>query len=211
MRMVKRRLYLAYGSNMNLGQMAHRCPTAKVVGHTMLENWRLVFNGVATVERSKGDSVPVVVWDIQPKDEDALDVYEGWPRLYRKETRRIKLDGKLVNAMIYIMNHGHQSAPSSSYYNTIFEGYVSAGFDTKILEEAAKRAGRRYVVQMEDIVREQIMAVRKLPDAPNMFDVNAVMHIANREEYFDLVVFIMEHKREYSNFILTGDVRGRRR
>ena len=143
MSMAKRRLYLAYGSNMNLAQMARRCPTAVVVGHAMLENWKLIFNGVASVERSKGDSVPVVVWDIQPKDEKALDVYEGWPRLYRKETRRIRLDGKLVNAMIYIMNNVRSySPPNDYYYNTILDGYISAGFDTKILESAAKQSGR---------------------------------------------------------------------
>jgi hypothetical protein len=74
---VKRRLYIAYGSNMNLEQMKYRCPTAKVVGTAMLENWRLIFNNVASVERSKGDRVPVLVWEIQPLDEKALDAYEG--------------------------------------------------------------------------------------------------------------------------------------
>jgi len=208
----RQRLYIAYGSNMNIEQMAHRCPTAKVVGTTTLENWRLVFNGVASIERSKGDSVPVVVWEIQPKDEKALDIYEGWPRLYRKEMRRLWLDDKRIDAMVYVMNNvRHYSPPGESYYNTILTGYQSAGFDTKILEDAAKRADSKYVVQIDDIVRKQIMAVRKSPDAPNMFDVNAVMRIANREKYFDLVVFIMEHRREYSNFVLTGDVRGRRK
>lgn len=139
-----RRLYLAYGSNMNLEQMSRRCSSAVVVGHTMLENWRLVFNGVASIEKSKGDSVPVVVWEIQPNDEAALDVYEGWPRLYRKEVRRVKLDGKLVNAMVYIMNNVRSySSPGDSYYNTIEEGYISAGFDTKILELAAEQSGRK--------------------------------------------------------------------
>ncbi|MCL2853837.1 MAG: gamma-glutamylcyclotransferase [Defluviitaleaceae bacterium] len=141
---MKRRLYLAYGSNMNLEQMARRCPTAVVVGHTMLENWKLVFNGVASVERSKGDRVPVVVWDIKPDDEAALDLYEGWPRLYRKETRRIRLDGKLANAMIYIMNNVRRYAPpSAGYYNVILEGYKSAGFDTKTLCKAAGRTERK--------------------------------------------------------------------
>jgi len=130
---------------MNIEQMARRCPTAVVVGHAMLENWRLIFNGVASVERSKGDSVPVVVWEIQPKDEKALDIYEGWPRLYRKEVRRIRLDGRLVNAMIYIMNNvRHYSPPNESYYNTILSGYISAGFDSAILQDAAEKAGRKH-------------------------------------------------------------------
>ena len=39
------RLYFAYGSNINLDQMAHRCPAAEVVGPVVLENYRLLFRG----------------------------------------------------------------------------------------------------------------------------------------------------------------------
>jgi len=201
---VKRRLYLAYGSNMNLGQMSRRCPTAKVVGNTMLPNWKLVFNGVASVERSKGDSVPVVVWDIQPKDEKALDIYEGWPRLYRKEMRRIRLDGKLVNAMIYIMNNvRYYSPPHTSYFNTILEGYKSAGFDTQILYEAAEQSKRKEKNTMDTTIEEQIKAVAAT-GRTNMFDANAVQRIANDMELYELVCFIEDDRRAYSRFILSG-------
>ena len=37
----KDRLYIAYGSNLNLEQMKRRCPTAEVVGTAELKNWRL--------------------------------------------------------------------------------------------------------------------------------------------------------------------------
>lgn len=78
----KERLYIAYGSNLNLEQMKHRCPTAEVVGTTVLHNWQLMFRGdnygaVATIERRRGSKVPVLVWRIQPRDEAALDRYEG--------------------------------------------------------------------------------------------------------------------------------------
>lgn len=139
----RQRLYLAYGSNLNLEQMAHRCPTAKVVGATVMRNWRLVFNGVASIERHKGSQVPVLVWNIQPKDEDALDIYEGWPRLYRKESVRVTLGGKQVRAMVYIMNDGRRCPPNHSYYKTIREGYISAGFDVGILRDAANKSKER--------------------------------------------------------------------
>ena len=206
--MAKQRLYLAYGSNMNLGQMEHRCPTAKVVGAIMLENWRLIFNGVASVERAKGESVPVVVWDIQPTDEKALDVYEGWPRMYRKEMRRIKLDGKIRLAMIYIMNDNRRySPPSAGYYNVIREGYESAGFDTEILRLAADKAGMKDTPQIDATIRKQIMAVRATGET-NMLDTNAVMYIANREGFYELVVYLSENKLEYARFILSGNRRG---
>ena len=41
----KERLYIAYGSNLNLRQMAHGCPTAEVVGKSLLRGWRLMFRG----------------------------------------------------------------------------------------------------------------------------------------------------------------------
>jgi len=139
----KRRLYIAYGSNLNLEQMSQRCPTARAVGTSVLKDWRLLFRGqhtgsVATVERFHGDYVPILVWQLEPQDEAALDRYEGWPHLYRKETLRIRLNGKTVEAMIYIMNEVRPyGLPSPYYFSTIRDGYVSAGFDIGILRKAA--------------------------------------------------------------------------
>ena len=109
----KEKLYIAYGSNLNLEQMAHRCPTAQVVGASMLKNWRLMFYSVATIERHKGGKVPILIWRIQPRDEQALDRYEGWPCLYRKERLRVTVNGRGVYRLVYIMNRpaGRTSPP----------------------------------------------------------------------------------------------------
>jgi hypothetical protein len=96
------------------------------------------------VERRRGGNVPVLVWEIQPDDERALDIYEGWPRLYRKETVRVRLEGKLVSAMIYIMNDSYAlNRPGEHYYNVIRDGYQSAGFDTAVLEAAMLYSANR--------------------------------------------------------------------
>lgn len=137
-------LYLAYGSNLNLEQMAHRCPTARHVGAVTLKDYQLRFRGghggsVATVEPFKGKTVPCLLWEITPADEAALDRYEGFPFLYRKETIKVKHGRKTVDAMVYIMNDERSSgAPSCYYYSTILEGYKSAGFDTGILKQAVQ-------------------------------------------------------------------------
>ncbi len=138
----KGRLYIAYGSNLNLAQMSGRCPTAEVVGKAVLRGWRLAFRGVATIERCAGYNVPVLVWKLQPQDEHALDRYEGWPHLYYKETLKISLGGKRRTAMVYIMNRDAHpySPPARSYMRTILEGYESAGFDLGILYRAAGEA-----------------------------------------------------------------------
>ncbi len=45
------KLYFAYGSNINLDQMAQRCPEAEVVGPVTLPDHELLFrySGVATI------------------------------------------------------------------------------------------------------------------------------------------------------------------
>ena len=137
------KLYIAYGSNMNIEQMKHRCLTAKVVASIYLEGYRLRFMGgrysaVATIEPSREDLVPVTIWEIHPEDERNLDLYEGYPHLYRKETIKIKLGKKTFPAMVYILNsermlYGH---PSEAYFDIIREGYIAAGFDPKLLHQA---------------------------------------------------------------------------
>lgn len=136
--------YLAYGSNLNLEQMAHRCPTAKPVGPVVLKDYQLLFRGghggsVATVEPLKGKTVPCLLWEITSADEAALDRYEGYPNLYRKETIKVKFGNEEVKAMIYIMNEGHcLNSPSLYYYSIILDGYKSAGFDTNVLKQAVE-------------------------------------------------------------------------
>lgn len=138
----KDRFYIAYGSNLNLGQMAKRCPTAEVVKATYLQNYRLMFRGkgtaVATIERHQGSKVPIIIWRLQPSDEYNLDIYEGFPHLYRKETLKMTVDGKRIRAMVYIMNEALHpyGTPSRSYFDTIRQGYEDAGFDAKILRHA---------------------------------------------------------------------------
>ena len=137
-------IYLAYGSNLNLRQMAYRCPTAKVLGSAKLTGYRLLFRGgnggaVATIEKQKGESVPVLLWRIMPNDEKALDRYEGYPHLYRKETVKVRFKGQWVPAMVYIMNEGRPlGAPSRYYYEVIRHGYIDAGFDISVLNKAVR-------------------------------------------------------------------------
>lgn len=141
-----KRYYLAYGSNMNLEQMALRCPTAKVVGSAVLEGYELLFRGgnggaVATIEPNQNENVPVLVWTIEPGDEASLDRYEGWPRLYRKEMVDITVGGKNLNAMVYIMNEGRPiGTPSEYYYKVIEQGYGSAGLSKDKLIDAYYRS-----------------------------------------------------------------------
>ncbi len=140
--MSERKIYLAYGSNLNLKQMAQRCPTAKVLGATTLKDYQLLFKGAfgnahATIEPSKGSEVPVLLWGVTAEDEKRLDRYEGYPHYYVKETVKVKLGKKTVEAMVYIMNDGYKfNPPSVYYYETIREGYKDNNLPLSKLENA---------------------------------------------------------------------------
>ena len=141
---MEKRLYVAYGSNLNLQQMACRCPTAKVFGIGKIKDYQLTFRRVATIEPDVGKEVPVGVWEIQPSDEIALDRYEGYPSFYRKEDIKVTMsDGTEVTAMVYIMNRGLPDYPHESYYKTIEDGYHDCGLDTIYLKEALTDTKKR--------------------------------------------------------------------
>jgi len=56
---------------------------------------------------------------------------------------------------------------------------------------------------MTDTIKQQIESIRESGET-NMLDVNMVQWIANRNNYFDLVIFIEEHRKEYINYIFSG-------
>ena len=61
-------------------------------------------------------------------------------------------------------------------------------------------------ITMTEAIKKQILAIRATGET-NMFDVNRVQHIANRKGYYELVVYLEGHRKEYANFILTGKER----
>lgn len=154
------KLYAAYGSNINLEQMAGRCPGAVPVGKGMLVDYQLLFRGnargygVATVEPMKGRRVPILLWAITEACECALDRYEGFPYLYRKELltvdsiawmpgpQGLPVDCCRAEAMIYIMNTGVLTGPSDGYLGGIRAGYQAVGFNPRYLSEAVRKTAR---------------------------------------------------------------------
>ncbi len=144
---MKKKYYIAYGSNMSVEQMAHRCPDAKVVGMAAIPDWRLVFRVHATIEPAEGRTVPVLIWEISGRDERNLDRYEGYPSYYYKQDMTVTmtdLDGKNpqeITAMVYLMADGHPlREPWKGYLDTLEEGYQRFGFNPYQLELALKEA-----------------------------------------------------------------------
>lgn len=134
------KLYAAYGSNLNMRQMAYRCPAAVPIGKSVLRNSQLIFRGVADVIPWRGAETPIGIWRITDECEQILDIYEGVGRtgrgLYRKDT--ITFDNG-DEALIYYMNAKGICEPQGSYFDTIWEGYLDFGLPVRRLREARER------------------------------------------------------------------------
>ncbi|MGI6175201.1 MAG: gamma-glutamylcyclotransferase family protein [Christensenellales bacterium] len=141
---MRKRLYFAYGSNINLDQMAGRCPNAVPIMPVTLRGYALSFrgmSGVATILPKKGAKVHGLLWDLTPICEQSLDRYEGYPHLYNKESVVVvnEKDNTGYRVMAYIMAPAHAKIPqepTSWYFNGILDGYRQNGIPIQPLYEA---------------------------------------------------------------------------
>ena len=136
----ERKLYLAYGSNLNLRGMASRCPDAKPVGARIIKNARLVFRGVADMIYEPGSECACGLWEVSARDEEGLDRYEGVPRLYGRYTIPVKFKGKRREALIYLMHDTGIYPPSAYYVSVLRQGFRDFKLDQSYLDEAIEHS-----------------------------------------------------------------------
>ena len=149
---MKKRYYIAYGSNLNIRQMRMRCPSARIIGISEIPDYELLFKGsktgsYLTIEPKEGSRVPVAAWEVSAEDELALDRYEGFPTFYYKKEILLPIKGirsgkiRRRNTFVYIMHEDRVlGVPSNFYMQTCLSGYNSFGFDPKFLHEAYDRS-----------------------------------------------------------------------
>lgn len=136
-----RKIYGAYGSNINLQQMAYRCPNAVPLTTGTLNSYELTFRrgGYANIEPKKGASVPILLWEITQNCECSLDRYEGYPTFYTKQTVEVETDNGVFETMVYVMtdkSRGDYELPRADYYYGIRDGYKDNGMPIAELEQA---------------------------------------------------------------------------
>ena len=151
---MSKRYYIAYGSNMNIPQMRMRCPGARIIGTSVIEDYQLLFKGsktgsYLTIEPMEDAEVPVVIWEVTETDEKALDRYEGYPNFYYKKEMTLDIKGirtgkvRRRDAFVYIMHEERElGIPSWYYVNTCLDGYRAFGFDEKYLFDAIRISRR---------------------------------------------------------------------
>lgn len=158
--MSKERLYFAYGSNINLTQMAYRCPHATPLMPVMLHGYELTFRGggVATVIPKENSVVPGLLWSLTPECEKSLDHYEGFPHFYHKADIAVTdpETGKIYHCMMYEMDERYREPylPSFSYFGGIAEGYRQNSMDARPLYDALHKVERQVEELHESRLRE---------------------------------------------------------
>ena len=130
-------LYAAYGSNLNKAQMKRRCPDSFPYTSIILKNWKLVFKGVADIEKSNNSKVLLGLYKVTNNCEKKLDVYEEYPAIYKKYYFNQEVNGEKKDIMFYVMNGiFNYAVPSQKYFEVIKEGYQNWSFKTDFLFKA---------------------------------------------------------------------------
>lgn len=134
--------YWAYGSNLNLRQMARRCPRAKSAGTFYVTGAKLVFRGVADVVMEEGALCPGGLWKITAECERALDQYEGvGSGLYVKKYFKVRRNKHVYKCLFYQMrNERGVVPPGQLYLDSIVQGYRDFGLDVDYLDVAVQEA-----------------------------------------------------------------------
>ena len=128
--------YFAYGSNLNKKQMKKRCKDSVFVKKMVLKDYKLTFRskyGAADIDKKTKGKVYGALYQISKKDEKRLDIYEEYPKLYKK--LYFKANNKKI--MLYIMcKKTKKMSPSTRYLNTIKQGYKDHNLKKTCLDEA---------------------------------------------------------------------------
>lgn len=116
--------YFAYGSNLNVAQMAQRCPEAlNPLPATLADHdWLINERGVATVEPVDGAEVHGVLWQVSDSDLDVLDSAEGVPVRYRRDILVVHTEHGPRHAWVYIDHRVEPGAPRPGYLERVIDG-----------------------------------------------------------------------------------------
>ena len=143
-----KKLYIIYGRHLSEEHMRRYCQTANPMAVATLKDYQLVFQArehgagaFANVIPAKGHEVPVVIWELSEQDERHLDIDQGTVEgLRRKERVDIEVNGKTLQALIYVMDPGPEGVPTDRYLRPMVEGYRDFDLPIKVLNDAITQA-----------------------------------------------------------------------
>ena len=129
-------LYFAYGSNLHHFQMKRRCKDSFFLKKINLIDFKLTFRSkhrAADIEPKKNSIVPGALFEISKSDEKKLDIYEDFPKLYKK----YYFYYYKKKVMTYTMAKKTPfTYPTERYLNIVKRGYKDCILDVKFLKKA---------------------------------------------------------------------------
>ena len=127
---MKKFLYFAYGSNLNIEQMKQRCPNSLGISPAVLNGWKLVERTYADIEKCPGNCVNGALYRITEDDLAALDHYEGYPEYYtRQEVMVSDNSGTYRKALVYTMTEECGKRRNHGSYSECYRKVCSDGAD----------------------------------------------------------------------------------
>ena len=143
---MSKRLYFAYGSNIDRQQMAHRCPAASIISIGWLNNYgyRIEGRGFATIVLEENSRVWGVVWQLTEACELSLDGYEDVSKgIYWKEIVTIESQPSEKSCLVYIAPYrqalsSRQNLPYLNYQDRIAAAAREFNFPTEYQSQLAE-------------------------------------------------------------------------
>jgi gamma-glutamylcyclotransferase len=146
-------LLLVYGSNLDIEQMAMRCPTAVPAGRARLAHHALAFGGfshrwrggVASLVRAPGAQAEGIVFRVAKSEVKRLDGYEGVPFAYERVTRKVVDQyGERRRVHLYVQHEDtfQPGLPARRYFAVLWRAYERWGLDQQALITATMEATR---------------------------------------------------------------------
>ena len=131
-------LYFAYGSNLHHFQMKRRCKDCVYLKKINLKDFKLTFRSkyrAADIEPKKNSIVPGGLFEISKIDEKKLDVYEDFPKLYRKHYFFYYSKKVMTYTMVKKTKFRF---PKERYLNIVKHGYKDCKLNKNYLIRALK-------------------------------------------------------------------------
>ena len=132
-------LYFAYGSNLSIEQIKHRCPDTVLVQPYTVSNWELAFCPHGDIREMSGGAVHGALYRLSLYDESIMDTYEvNYSKIYFDSTLE---DGTVENCMTYIADERHLlTPPTPDYFHRIRVGYNDWKIPTEPLFDAYRKS-----------------------------------------------------------------------
>ncbi|SMR52929.1 unnamed protein product [Zymoseptoria tritici ST99CH_1E4] len=168
-------VYFGYGSNLWQDQMRQRCPTSTYIGIARLKGyeWFIYDRGYANIKTAEDKTTEYkhdytqevwgLVYQLEPEDEEDLDMNEGVPIAYTKELLGCELweakhgdkpdrskDPKQVDMLVYINRKLTTPSKSRTEYVYRMNKGIKDALKEGMPEEYVKQVMRKFIPEVED-------------------------------------------------------------